>query len=165
MIFAALTFTIASATFKPNGTMPMSTVYARCGGQNHSPELHWQGAPEGTRSFALIVHDPDAPRPGGWYHWVFYNMPASLHSLPEGAAASAQAKKHTGWDSGTTSFGETSYGGPCPPPGKPHHYHFTLYAIDVPSLDGAHLTGPQLERAMKGHILAQARVTGLYGRR
>lgn len=166
MILAALTFTIASTTFKPNGTMPMNTVYTRCGGQNHSPELHWQGAPKGTRSFALIVHDPDAPHPGGWYHWVFYNMPASLHSLPEGAAVPPlRAKKNTGWDLGTSSFGDTSYGGPCPPPGKPHHYNFTLYAIDVPALPGSHLTGPQLEQAMNGHILAQTRVTGLYGRR
>ncbi len=163
MMLAALTFTLASATFKPNTTMPMRTVYTQCGGDNRSPELHWSGAPQGTRSFALIAHDPDAPHPGGWYHWVFYNLPASLHSLPEGAAVPpVHAGSSTGWDLGKTDFGETSYGGPCPPPGKPHHYNFTLYALDVPALPGAHLTGPQLEGEMKGHVLAKATLTGLY---
>jgi Raf kinase inhibitor-like YbhB/YbcL family protein len=163
MMLAALTFTIASATFKPNGTMPMSTVYTQCGGKNRSPELHWQGEPKGTRSFALIVHDPDAPHPGGWYHWVFYNLPASLHALAEGAAVpDMRAGKNTGWDLGTNDFGDSSYGGPCPPAGKAHHYNFTMYALDVPSIPGAHLTGPQLEQAMQGHILAKTAVTGLY---
>lgn len=164
MIFAALTFTIASATFKPNGTMPMSTVYTRCGGQNRSPELHWQGAPKGTRSFALIVHDPDAPHPGGWYHWVLYDIPASAHGLV-GSLETAQKHGESALGRGINDFNDSIYDGPCPPPGKPHHYDFTLYAIDVPALPGSLLTGPHLEQAMKGHVLAQTRVTGLYGRR
>lgn len=158
MILAALTFTIASATFKPNETMPISTVYTRCDGTNRSPELHWQGAPKGTRSFALIMHDPDAPHPGGWYHWIIYNMPASTTSLPEDATVPPE-------ELGLTSFEQPGYGGPCPPPGKPHHYNFTLYALDETSVTGTNLTGPQLEQAMQGHILAQTRLTGLYGRR
>lgn len=158
MILAALTFTIASATFRPGGTMPMSTVYTRCGGENRSPELHWQGAPKAARSFALIAHDPDAPHPGGWYHWIVYNLPASTSSLAQNAALPAS-------ELGTTSFGQPGYGGPCPPPGNPHRYNFTLYALDEPTVSGTNLTGPQLEAAMKGHVLAQTRVTGLFGRR
>jgi Raf kinase inhibitor-like YbhB/YbcL family protein len=148
-------FILASATFKPNATMPMSTVYKRCGGANVSPELHWQGAPTGTKSFAIVAHDPDAPAPGGWYHWIVYNLPASTHELRAGAAlADSQL--------GQTSFDENAYGGPCPPPGKPHHYVFTIYALDVPHVTGAHLTGPQLEAAIEKHTLAKTTLTGLY---
>lgn len=158
MTVAALTFTLASATFKPNGTMPMKTVYAQCGGSNVSPELHWQGTPKGARSLALVVHDPDAPAPGGWYHWVVYNLPASTNSLAEHAFIPASRL-------GKTSFGERGYGGPCPPPGKPHHYVFTLYALDEQTVPGDELTGPQLEHAIAQHVLARATLTGMYGRR
>jgi Raf kinase inhibitor-like YbhB/YbcL family protein len=150
-------FVLASATFNANATMPNSTVYAKCGGANVSPELHWSGAPAKTRSFALIVHDPDAPAPGGWYHWVAYNIPASTHALSPGQTV-------PGTQLGKTSFNENAYGGPCPPPGKPHHYNFTLYALDVPAIRGQHLTGPELEAAVARHTLARATVTGLYGR-
>lgn len=155
MILAALTFTIASTTFKPNTTMPIRTVYSQCGGTNVSPELHWKGAPRHTRGFALIAHDPDAPHPGGWYHWVVYNLPASTHELVEGATLPPA-------ELGMTSFGSAGYGGPCPPAGKVHHYHFTLYALNKPGLPGTNLTGPDLEKAMAGHVLAKTTVTGLY---
>lgn len=158
MILAALTFTLASATFKPNGTMPMSTVYTRCGGANRSPELHWRGAPQTTRSFALIMHDPDAPHPDGWYHWIVYNLPASTTSLSQDATVAPE-------ELGLTSFEQPGYGGPCPPAGKPHHYNFTLYALDETSVPGTNLTGPELKRAIQGHILAKTRVTGMFGRR
>lgn len=154
MMFAALTFTLASATFKANATMPTRTVHAQCGGANVSPELHWEGAPKGTRSIALIALDPDAPHPGGWYHWVAYNLPPSTHALPENATIPSG-------ELGTTSFNQTGYGGPCPPAGKPHHYNFTLYALDR-TVTGTHLTGPKLQAAMAGHILARSTLTGLY---
>jgi Raf kinase inhibitor-like YbhB/YbcL family protein len=161
VILAALTFTIASTTFKPNGTIPMSAVYTACGGQNRSPELHWQDAPAGTRSFALIVHDPDAPHPGGWYHWVLYDIPASTKRI---AASFGMPREHgtsaPGW--GVNDFNDSAYDGPCPPPGRVHHYRFTLYALRVKSIPGSHLTGPELERAMRGHVLAATTVTGLY---
>lgn len=156
MTLAALTLTLASATFKPNETMPMRTVYRQCGGDNVSPELHWRGAPKGTRSFALIAHDPDAPVRGGWYHWVVYNLPPATASFSENASIPAN-------ELGKTSFGSTGYGGPCPPAGKPHHYNFTLYALDE-RVAGENLTGPQLEAAISGHILARATLTGLFGR-
>ena len=156
MILAAA-FMLASATFKADTTMPLSTVYKQCGGSNISPELHWSGAPAQTKSFALVVHDPDALAPGGWYHWVVYNLPATAEELPAGMKFAASQL-------GETSFEEHSYGGPCPPPGKPHHYNFTLYALDVGTVVGSHLTGPQLEAAIAHHTLARAHLTGLYGR-
>lgn len=157
MILAALTFSLASATFKPNSTMPASTVCSRYGGANVSPELHWQGAPKGTQSFALIMHDPDAPHPGGWYHWVLYGFPPKMHDL---AAGAEPPPAFVGINSGS----QQNYEGPCPPPGKPHHYRFTLYALDyMPSLE-KDLTGPQVEAALKGHVLASTTLTGMYGR-
>lgn len=158
MILAALAFTISTSTFKAGGTMPVSTVYNKsgCTGQNRSPDLRWQGAPVGTRSFAIVMHDPDAPAPGGWYHWVVYNIPAGTTHLGRNAPIRDDRL-------GTTSWGEHPYGGPCPPPGKPHHYNFTIYALDVPSIVGSHLTGPQLEASIAHHTLAKASVTGLYG--
>ncbi len=156
-MIAAAALLLTTSTFKANARMPLSTVYARCGGANISPELRWRGAPAGTRSFALVVHDPDASAPGGWYHWIVYNVPATARELPRGVRlAPAQL--------GRTSFGEDAYGGPCPPPGKPHHYHFTLYALDVRTVPGEHLSGPRLQAAIAGHALARATLTGLYGR-
>ncbi|HEV3152929.1 MAG TPA: YbhB/YbcL family Raf kinase inhibitor-like protein [Candidatus Baltobacteraceae bacterium] len=157
MIAAALAFSIASATFKPNSTMPVRTVYDKsgCTGGNRSPELHWRGAPAGTRSFAIVMHDPDAPAPGGWYHWVVYDISGATTHLAENAAV-------TGAQLGTTSWGEHPYGGPCPPPGKVHHYNTTIYALDVAKIPGAHLTGPQLLAAIAKHTLAKATVTCLY---
>ena len=157
MILAALTFAITTSTFKANGTMPKATVYNQspCTGDNRSPELHWKNAPAGTRSFAIIMHDPDAPAPGGWYHWVVYNLPATLRDLAEGANISQSQL-------GMTSFGDQPYGGPCPPPGKPHHYNTTIYALDVDKIPGKQLTGPALEAAIASHTLARATVTGLY---
>ncbi len=106
-----------------------------CSGQNVSPALSWSHAPEGTQSFALLVHDPDAPTGSGWWHWVVYNIPASVNILPAGAGNPEQHRLPAGAVQGRTDFGSHEYGGPCPPPGKPHHYHFRLYALKVPKLD------------------------------
>jgi Raf kinase inhibitor-like YbhB/YbcL family protein len=150
-------FVLASATFRPNTTMPRSTVCTVQGGANLSPELHWRGAPKGTKSFALIVHDPDAPHPGGWYHWVLYGLPAGMHDLAAGAAPPPAL-------TGINSSGARAYGGPCPPPGKMHHYVFTLYALDfMPALD-KDLTAPQEQAAIARHVLASATLTGLFRR-
>lgn len=159
MIVASLAFVLASSTFKPNATMPISTEYNRsgCKGGNLSPELHWSGAPAGTKSFAIVMHDPDAPAPGGWYHWVAYNIPASTHAFSAGT-------KLPGNELGKTSWDENAYGGPCPPAGPAHHYNFTLYALDVPSLSTEHLTGPQVEAAVAKHTLAKTTLTGLYSK-
>jgi Raf kinase inhibitor-like YbhB/YbcL family protein len=106
-----------------------------CSGQNVSPALTWSHAPEGTQSFALLVHDPDAPTGSGWWHWVVYDIPASLNSLPAGAGDPKTKLLPAGAVQGRTDFGTNAYGGPCPPPGKVHHYHFRLYALKVPKLE------------------------------
>lgn len=137
--------------------MPTSTIYTQCSGANISPELHWSGAPASTKSFALIMRDPDARAPGGWYHWVVYNLPARSATLGPGATLAQNQL-------GRTSFGGNLYGGPCPPPGKPHHYIFTLYALNEATVPGLHVTGPQLERLIATHTIAVAKLTGMYGR-
>jgi Raf kinase inhibitor-like YbhB/YbcL family protein len=106
-----------------------------CSGENISPALSWSHAPKGTQSFALLVHDPDAPTGSGWWHWLIYNIPASVSSLPPGAGDPQKKMLPGGALQGRSDFGTAAYGGPCPPPGKLHHYHFRLYALKVPKLD------------------------------
>jgi len=131
-----------------------------CTGKNLAPALHWQGSPTGTRSFALTVYDPDAPTGSGWWHWVVINLPASARMLPEGGDLPAGAQGvHN-------DFGTTTWGGPCPPAGdQPHHYVFTVYALDVPQLDvPANATAALAGFMLHGHVLGKAQQTLLYGR-
>ena len=125
MMLAAAVFQLMSATFKPNTMLPISTVAKDCGGKNISPELHWSGTPAGTKSFTLLMHDPDAPVAGGFDHWKVDTIPGSASSLPAGWAAFPD------------------YYGPCPPKGKVHHYNLTLSALDADGhvLGQAKLTG------------------------
>ena len=160
--------TLRSSTFPANGTMPRSTVYNGngCNGSDRSPQLSWSGAPPATKSFALTVVDPDVSTPGGWWHWVRFNIPASVHELTANAGAQSLTQSGPGLDALNTYL-ENAYGGPCPPEGeKPHHYVFTLYALDVPTVSGfsTHSTGPELISAIHGHVLAQSQVIGRYGR-
>ncbi len=148
-------FSLQSPAFQEGADIPRQYT---CEGADVSPALSWSEAPPKTQSFALIVNDPDAPV-GTWVHWVAWNIPASARQLPENAAKSASAGTQ-----GTNDFKKTGYGGPCPPPGKPHRYFFKLYALDS-MLDlkpGA--TKKDVEQAMKGHILAQAQLMGKYQR-
>ena len=162
---SAASFTLGSQDLKANARIANRYVYNGfgCTGENVSPELHWQGAPSGTKSFAVTVYDPDAPTGSGWWHWVVYNLPADTQELPTGASGKNMPE---GVVEGRTDFGSHGYGGPCPPKGaKPHHYHFTVYALDVPSLDLPKEAAP----AMVGfnlhfHTLAKAELTALYGR-
>src|SRR5579884_221649 len=123
-------------------------------GENVAPPLEWSGAPEGTRAYALVVHDPDAPLVDGFTHWVAYGIPAETTSLPEGGEGPVQ---------GLNSMGEEGYTGPAPPPGHgPHHYYFWVYALDEdlelePGLDRRAL----LER-IEDHVIEQARLIGTY---
>ncbi|MFP5406637.1 MAG: YbhB/YbcL family Raf kinase inhibitor-like protein, partial [Gammaproteobacteria bacterium] len=132
-------FDLTSEDIEPNGTVANKFVYDGfgCSGENVSPALHWKAAPPGTKSFALMVHDPDAPTGGaGWWHWVVYDLPASTHSLPEGAGSADGSKLPSGAVQQKTDFGVPGWGGPCPPAGdKPHRYHFTIYALKVEKLD------------------------------
>jgi Raf kinase inhibitor-like YbhB/YbcL family protein len=128
-----------------------------CSGKNIPPRLSWSGAPSRSRSFALTVVDPDAPKSGGFVHWVVYNIPAGRRSL-------GPASLH-GTSQGTNDAGIAGYVGPCPPTGSgPHHYHFTLYALDLLHLGGSHLTYSLLRRAMKNHVLAEAALVGTFQR-
>lgn len=148
---------VGSRTFKSNGLIPLRSAYADCGGRNTSPELHWSTPPRGTKSFAITAWDGDAPRPGGWWHWVAYGIAPSARSVPEGKPLGIAA---------TTSFGKPGYGGPCPPPGKVHHYRFVVYALDVTRLPAvsAATTGPQLVKAIRAHELAEGTLVGLFKR-
>jgi Raf kinase inhibitor-like YbhB/YbcL family protein len=158
---------LESATFADGATLKSEQVYSSfgCTGDNVSPELHWSGAPEGTKSFAITVYDPDAPTGSGWWHWLVFNIPATVTSLPAGAGDGSSGKLPKGSVQSRTDFGKPGYGGPCPPPGKRHHYIFTIYALKVPSLPLA----PETSAAMvsfnlHANSLASAKVTGLYGR-
>jgi len=149
---------LSSNSFSSGGAIP---VQFTCDGEDRSPELHWSKPPAGTKSHALIADDPDAPV-GTWVHWVLFNLPAGTQSLPEGVPKKAALEN--GALQGTNDFGNLGYGGPCPPPGKPHRYFFKLYALDsVLSLKSG-AKKADVERLMKGHILAQGEYMGRYGR-
>jgi len=130
-----------------------------CSGVGISPQLAWSAPPAGTASLALIVTDPDAPR-GTFVHWVLYDLPAQTRALPEGVPNQSQLAD--GSRQGRSDFDETGYGGPCPPPGSRHHYHFTLYALDAKLNLPVGATRAQVEAAMQGHILARGELIGLY---
>jgi Raf kinase inhibitor-like YbhB/YbcL family protein len=140
---------LQSGDFSPGGAVPRTLMATDCGGQNRTPSLSWKDPPTLTKSFAIIVRDPDAPIAGGFYHWVVYDLPATTRRLAGGAPLGAG-------QTGLSSTGRAAYYGPCPPSGPAHHYTFTLYALDIARVDGnSPLTAPQLEGHFGGHILAR----------
>ena len=153
---------LTSPAFKTGETIPK--LYTG-DGKDVSPALHWTGAPKNTKSFALIMDDPDAP-PGTWVHWVLFDIPAGRKDLPEGLAKKEEvlegAKHGLCW--GVASFDRVGYYGPLPPPGTPHHYHFKLYALDKVLGLKARATKDEALKSMAGHVLAQGELTGLYQR-
>ena len=155
---AASSFKLQTPAFKPGSDLPRKFT---CEGADASPALDWSGPPPSTQSFALIVDDPDAPG-GAWVHWVVYDLPASARQLPEGVPQADDLPD--GGRQGVNDFGKPGYGGPCPPPGKPHRYFFKLYALDKRLDLGAGATKKAVEQAMKGHILARTELVGRYGR-
>lgn len=150
---------LTSAAFKEGETIPARHT---ADGPNRSPPLAWSGVPEGTRSLVLICDDPDAPR-GTWVHWVLYNLPAEVRALPEGVPPDPILP--SGARQGSNDFGTIGYGGPSPPPGKPHRYFFKLYALDTELNLKEGASKQQVESAMQGHIKTQAQLMGRYGRR
>ncbi len=144
-------FGVTSPAFEPGQTIPVEYT---CDGQSVSPPLRWTAPPAGTKSFALIVDDPDAPG-GTFTHWLVWNVSPKARGLKRAARPPRE---------GTTSFSRVGYGGPCPPAGTPHRYFFKLYALRsmlaLPSGAGR----PALEKAMKGKVLKRATLVGLYGR-
>lgn len=155
----AMDLQLVSAAFSNNQPIPRNHA---CDGEKTSPPLRWSGAPPGTRSYALVVHDPDAPG-GDFTHWLVYDLPATVTELPSGTYR--EEKLALGGLEGANSFGATGYGPPCPPAGPAHRYIFTLYALNQPSL-GLHSGASQgdVERAMQGKILARSQLVGLYHR-
>jgi Raf kinase inhibitor-like YbhB/YbcL family protein len=136
-------------------------------GENVSPALQWSGAPATTQSFALVCDDPDVPIAGGFVHWVVYNIPPTATGLPESLPidpAAPMPAAIAGTVQGLSGFKRPIYRGPAPPPGKPHHYQFTVYALDVAGLAPG-LTKAQLVEAMQGHIVAQGELVALYERK
>lgn len=155
----AVAFTINSSAFKEGGTIPRPYT---CDGADVSPSLSWEGAPTDTKSFTLIMDDPDAPV-GTFNHWVLYDLPAETKALSESMAKDPALP--TGAKQGVTSFRRTGYGGPCPPKGPAHRYFFTLYALDIPTLGlRPKASKEEVEGKMKGHILGKAVIMGRYGR-
>jgi Raf kinase inhibitor-like YbhB/YbcL family protein len=153
------TFKITSDAFSEGAAIPIKYT---CDDRDVSPPLRWGDAPAGTKSFALICDDPDAPAQT-WVHWVLYDLPPSVAGLAE-----AQAKGETldnGARQGLTDFGDKGYGGPCPPPGKPHRYYFKLYALDAMLGLPAGKTKQELLEAISGHTLAEASLMGTYKRK
>jgi Raf kinase inhibitor-like YbhB/YbcL family protein len=161
-------FVLTSADLTPGTPVGERHVFNGfgCSGQNVSPALAWRGAPEGTRSYAVTVYDPDAPTGSGWWHWVVYNIPASATALPSGAGAGATAGLPAGAAQGTTDFGTAGYGGPCPPAGDaPHRYVFTVHALKVARLDlPANATAAFVGFNLNANRLASASFTARYGR-
>ncbi len=167
--FAQGAFRLSSPDAAEGATIKAEQVFNSfgCSGQNVSPALQWTGAPAGTRSFALIVHDPDAPTGvGGFTHWVLYDIPATATSLAKGAGSADGKNLPAGAAQSPTSFGTPGYGGPCPPAGdKPHRYVFTLYALNVDK-DGV---PPNATQALAGFTINAAKLgtasfTALFGR-
>ena len=152
------TMNLTSTSFQDGSQIPAKYT---CSGANISPQLAWSAPPAATASLALIVTDPDAPR-GTWVHWVLYDLPAGTRALPEGLPALGQLPDSA--RQGRNDFGEIGYGGPCPPPGSPHHYVFTLYALDAKLNLPVGATRAQVEAAMHGHVLASGRLIGLFQR-
>jgi Raf kinase inhibitor-like YbhB/YbcL family protein len=154
-----MSFVLQSPAFRPDGRIPR---HHTCEGEDVSPELRWTGAPAGTKGFALIVDDPDAPDPKApkrvYVHWVLYNIPASATEL---AGAVKAAALPPGTREGLNDWKKTGYGGPCPPIGR-HRYFHKLYALDVVLPDLGTPSKAELEKAMEGHVLGKAELRGTY---
>lgn len=149
---------VSAEAFKEGEMIPAKFT---CDGKDVSPSLTWKGIPANTKSNVLIMDDPDAPG-GTFVHWVIFNIPGGTDKLPEGIPRNLTLAD--GSIQGTTSFGRAGYGGPCPPPGKPHRYYFKLYALDAKLNLQPGVTKKDVENAMSGHILAKGELMAKYKR-
>lgn len=153
-----MAFELTSSAFKSGDPIPRRYT---CEGEDLSPPLHWSVPPAATKSLVIIADDPDAPV-GTWVHWVIYDLPLDLRGLTE--AVPPKDRLPNGALQGLNDFKRVGYGGPCPPPGKPHRYYFTLYALDVTLNLKPRVTKAQVLDASKGHVLAEAQLMGRFGR-
>ncbi|THJ24400.1 MAG: YbhB/YbcL family Raf kinase inhibitor-like protein [Nitrospira sp. CG24E] len=162
-------FQLTSPTIKNMATIGNEHVFNGfgCTGGNVSPELQWSNAPKDTKSFAVTVYDPDAPTGSGWWHWLIFNIPPSVNSLPAGAGKSDSIGMPQGAIQSVTDFGHPGFGGPCPPQGdKPHRYIFTGFALKVDQLPlKSEASGAMVGYYLNQNAIAKASFTGLYGRK
>ena len=168
-VAAAAGFTVTSKNIHDGGTVPMPQVFdaGGCAGSNISPQLSWSGEPAGTQSFAVTMYDPDAPTGSGWWHWTVFNLPASVHSLPENAGTANSTALPAGAVQGRTDFGFSHYGGPCPPVGDPpHRYVITVYALKTATLPlTAQASGGTVGAKLHSDAIGRAQLIGHYGRK
>lgn len=142
--------------------MPLANVYAQCGGGNASPALRWRDPPAGTKSFAVTMFDPDAP--GGFWHWIAFDIAVGAHGLNAGAGAPRSGNAPGDTVQLANDFGNKGYSGPCPPAGQTHRYVITVYALDVPELGiQAHFSRKATLAEIKRHALANAQLTVIWG--
>lgn len=164
---ASSRLTLQSPDMTSGKTIAIGQVYdeSGCHGGNISPALTWSHPPAGTRSFAVLIFDPDAPGGGGWWHWAVFDIPAGVTSLPAGAGDPARHLLPAGAIQVRNDFGSVGYGGPCPPPGPPHHYRLMLYALRLAKLGlGANASPAQVAARVRAGALGASEIVGLYGR-
>ena len=165
---AGADFVLQSPQLEPGGRMAMEQVYKGfgCKGENVSPALHWLNPPQNTKSFAVTAYDPDAPTGSGWWHWVIFNIGADVDSLPVDAGNPASGKAPAGSVQTRSDYGTFGYGGACPPAGdKPHHYIFTVFALDVDKLPlEKTATAAMVGFYLHGHTIAKTSLTVYYSR-
>ncbi|WP_184542439.1 YbhB/YbcL family Raf kinase inhibitor-like protein [Mucilaginibacter sp. FT3.2] len=154
----AQTFTLKSADVGGQFTNQFASNTFGCSGDNKSPELTWQNAPEGTQSFAITMYDPNAPTGSGWWHWVIFDIPANIHQLKQGAGSPLSGIAPAGSIQGNTDFGVTGYGGPCPPVNDAAHgYVITIYALKTAKLGLTDKVSPALVGFMLNqNVIAKA---------
>lgn len=152
--------TVTSETFTADGPLPKATAHTAVGGDDRSPQLSWTPGPDGTRSYAVTCYDPDAPTDIGFVHWVLFDIPADTTSLPAGAGGSPK----DGAIEGYTDWGKSAWGGCAPPPGHgPHHYHFTVWALDADKAGiDASSTYAFFRFNTDAHVLAKGEIVGTY---
>jgi Raf kinase inhibitor-like YbhB/YbcL family protein len=164
-ITTRMALTVTSTFFTEGGRIPETVVFNGFGysGGNQSPDLRWSGAPAETKSFAITCYDPDAPTTVGFWHWLLFDLPPSTTSLPAGAGT--PGKNPAGSTMGYTDFGLSAFGGPAPPPGPAHRYHFNVYALDIEKLGlEAGATGALVMFVIGQHTLEKGTLTGIYGK-
>jgi Raf kinase inhibitor-like YbhB/YbcL family protein len=157
--------TVGSPTLVANQTMPRDYTPD---GRNVSPPLTWSNLPAATKQIAVVCEDPDAGNPPPFVHWVIYNIPATAKGLPEGIPidpAASMPAEIAGAIQGVSGFRRPIYRGPAPPPGKPHHYHFIVYALDADLPLKPGLTRADLLAAINGHVIGQGEIVSIYERK
>jgi Raf kinase inhibitor-like YbhB/YbcL family protein len=154
----AMSLKLASDAFEEGNLIPKSHT---CDGADRSPPLHWEGAPDAAKGFAIVVDDPDAPS-GNWNHWLIYNIPPAAKALAEGVPT--RGSLGDGTRQGTNDFGRIGYGGPCPPRGSNHRYYFKVYALSAPLELEPGAKRDAVLKALKQKTLAEGQLMGRYGR-